>query len=206
MSLCPTILLLASYPLAYGFTPQNLWSIYKSPSYPFNDDVIDNPSNSIDLPSSKLLFEMVHRRKRRIVTTFFMTSSADDEEEVIHLDDESSYAFFQPRTQVSLSTPQSKLERDKRDVVRRWLLFYLPKLKPKDVEVYTKALMGDGFDSEEMLMEVVEEDLDFMKVVRFVYVERCLCDVIILLFWLIQCYGLVFVCIWFVFMSLFYFN
>ena len=90
----------------------------------------------------------------------------NEEEPIIHLDDESSYAFFQPRTQTSLSTPSKRQDQDnKRDVVRRWLLFHLPKLKPKDVEVYTKALMGDGFDSEEMLMEVVEEDLEFMKVV-----------------------------------------
>lgn len=51
-------------------------------------------------------------------------------------------------------------------MVRQWLLYHLPKLKPKDVEIYTKRLVEDGFDSGEMLEEVVEDDLEFMKVVR----------------------------------------
>jgi hypothetical protein len=105
----------------------------------------------------------VHSRKRRIDTTTTTALYTNNE----YLDDEASYAFFQPRTESSLSTPPlpSDPTDDKSSVVRRWLLFHLPKLKPQDVEVYTKVLMGDGFDSEEMLLEVREEDLDFMKVV-----------------------------------------
>eukprot|EP00804_Cyclotella_cryptica_P029508 CCRYP_011308-RA/>CCRYP_011308-RA protein AED:0.06 eAED:0.06 QI:213/1/0.66/1/1/1/3/0/1648 len=78
---------------------------------------------------------------------------------------------FQSRTD-SLSTPlhadsndQDETDRQaKLDVVKRWLLFHLPKLQPRDVEIYSKRFVEDGFDSAETLWEVVEEDLDFMKV------------------------------------------
>jgi hypothetical protein len=104
-----------------------------------------------------------HSRKRRIDTTTTALHTNNQ-----YLDDEASYAFFQPRTESSLSTPPLPSDHDdKSSVVRKWLLFHLPKLKPQDVEVYTKVLMGDGFDSEEMLLEVREEDLDFMKVVSW---------------------------------------
>lgn len=56
-------------------------------------------------------------------------------------------------------------------MVRKWLLFHLPKLKPRDVEEYTKVLMGDGFDSAEMLTEVRGDDLGFMKVVSGVVLQ-----------------------------------
>ena len=90
-----------------------------------------------------------------------------------YLDDESSYAFFQQRTSPSLSNPNKYTlkDDDKRDVVRKWLLFHLPKLKPRDVEEYTKVLMGDGFDSAEMLTEVRGDDLGFMKVVSGVVLQ-----------------------------------
>ena len=94
----------------------------------------------------------------------------EDEEYNIYLDDEASNAFFQKRTSSSLSTPsslQTNANNQRNEVVRRWLLFYLPRLKPHDVEIYTREFIKDGFDTEEMLDVVVEEDLEFMKVVSF---------------------------------------
>jgi hypothetical protein len=76
---------------------------------------------------------------------------------------------FEPRSE-SYSTPRRHRSAsdggDKLDAAKRWLLFHLPKLQPRHVEDYAKKLVGDGFDSAEMLREVVVEDLDFMKVVR----------------------------------------
>ena len=94
----------------------------------------------------------------------------ENEEYNNYLDDEASNAFFQKRTSSSLSTPslQTNENHQRNEAVRRWLLFYLPRLKPHDVEMYTRGFIKDGFDTEEMLDVVVEEDLEFMKVVSYV--------------------------------------
>ena len=47
--------------------------------------------------------------------------------------------------------------------VEQWLLSYLPGLKRKDIETYCQCLSDDGFDSVEMMPELAEEDLTFMK-------------------------------------------
>ena len=82
---------------------------------------------------------------------------------------------FEPRSE-SYSTPRRHRSavdgEDKLDAAKRWLLFHLPKLQPRHVEDYAKKLVGDGFDSAEMLREVVVDDLDFMKVVSSCY---CCC-------------------------------
>lgn len=101
--------------------------------------------------------------------------SSSDQEENVYLDDESSYAFFQPRSTPSLSTPDSSAnaseEQSNYGAVHQWLLYHLPKLKPQDVKSYTKMLVRDGFDSVDLLEEIQMEDLDFMKAVRaFVFV------------------------------------
>jgi hypothetical protein len=65
---------------------------------------------------------------------------------------------FESRTE-SLSTPPltNTNDRDengrnaKQDVVKRWLLFHLPKLQPRDVDIYSKRLVEEGFDAAETL-------------------------------------------------------
>jgi len=47
--------------------------------------------------------------------------------------------------------------------VMQWLLLYLPQLQKGDAVRYCECLIEDGFDSEDMLGHVREEDLHFMK-------------------------------------------
>lgn len=47
--------------------------------------------------------------------------------------------------------------------VERWLLTHLPRLQKEDVVRYCGCLIEDGFDSMDMLGDVREEDLHFMK-------------------------------------------
>jgi hypothetical protein len=50
-----------------------------------------------------------------------------------------------------------------RDEVESWLLLRLPNLDSDKVEVYAERLIEDGFDSEDMLEELTEDDLVFME-------------------------------------------
>lgn len=47
--------------------------------------------------------------------------------------------------------------------LERWLLSYLPRLQKQDIASYSKCLISDGFDSTDMLKELVDDDLTFMK-------------------------------------------
>lgn len=47
--------------------------------------------------------------------------------------------------------------------VERWILGILPHLRQEDVAYYCKCLISDGFDSFEMLEELMVDDLYFMK-------------------------------------------
>ena len=47
--------------------------------------------------------------------------------------------------------------------VKSWLIAYLPSLQDHDTTNYCQHLMSDGFDSVEMLEELIEDDLHFMK-------------------------------------------
>ena len=47
--------------------------------------------------------------------------------------------------------------------VESWLIAYLPSLQDHDTTNYCRLLMSDGFDSVEMLEELIEDDLHFMK-------------------------------------------
>ncbi len=49
------------------------------------------------------------------------------------------------------------------DDVEKWILGILPHLQQDDVVYYSKCLISDGFDSSDMLEELLEEDLYFMK-------------------------------------------
>eukprot|EP00956_Cyclotella_meneghiniana_P045504 scaffold372109_cov83-Cyclotella_meneghiniana.AAC.1 len=49
------------------------------------------------------------------------------------------------------------------DEVRHWLLLRLPYLNEESIVAYTEKLIEDGFDSNEMLGELIEEDVSFMK-------------------------------------------
>ena len=48
------------------------------------------------------------------------------------------------------------------DEVRHWLLLRLPYLDEESIVAYTEQLIEDGFDSNEMLGELMEEDISFM--------------------------------------------
>jgi hypothetical protein len=53
---------------------------------------------------------------------------------------------------------------DKRfEVVRQWLRLYLPQLAKEDVVFYCSSLIHDGFDSLDMLAELMKDDISFMK-------------------------------------------
>ncbi len=53
---------------------------------------------------------------------------------------------------------------NREQVVRAWLLKYLPTLREDDLNLYTHRLVEDGFDSVDMLEhELVEDDLAFMR-------------------------------------------
>lgn len=49
------------------------------------------------------------------------------------------------------------------DEVRHWLLLRLPYLDKEKIVTYTEQLIEDGFDSNEMLGELIEEDIGFME-------------------------------------------
>jgi hypothetical protein len=49
------------------------------------------------------------------------------------------------------------------EVLKDWLLSHLPDLQRDDVATYTMQLIEDGFDSLDMLAELTEDDLQFMK-------------------------------------------
>lgn len=49
------------------------------------------------------------------------------------------------------------------DDVERWMLAILPHLQQDDVVYYCKCLISDGFDSLDMLEELIVDDLYFMK-------------------------------------------
>ena len=148
-----TVLLL---PSSHGFTSLGAWRLH-SP-----------PAASVVISGGKQRyrdFKTLPRRRKLARSALFMRDQ--------HNDDSFWYDMtknpFEPRSE-SYSTPSRHRSasngEDKLDVVKRWLLFHLPKLQPRHVEDYAKKLVGDGFDSAEMLREVVVDDLDFMKVVR----------------------------------------
>lgn len=59
---------------------------------------------------------------------------------------------------------QQTLVNDKRFYdVERWIIGILPHLRQEDVSYYCKCLISDGFDSFEMLEELMVDDLHFMK-------------------------------------------
>ncbi|KAL7490072.1 hypothetical protein ACHAW6_015784 [Cyclotella cf. meneghiniana] len=162
--------------LAYGFTfRSNVGKFYARTAVA----VVDGDGHK---PSIALRSISAQHRTRRLRSPLFM---ADDQRVDASFKlqnqhgkancDAVSYDItrhpFESRSE-SLSTPPPTNTNDqdengthaKQDVVKRWLLFHLPKLQPRDVEIYSKRLVEDGFDSAETLREVVEEDLDFMKV------------------------------------------
>ena len=49
------------------------------------------------------------------------------------------------------------------DEVEEWVLSYLPRLQPDDCYKYTSCLIEDGFDSLDMLGELIDDDLYFMR-------------------------------------------
>jgi hypothetical protein len=60
--------------------------------------------------------------------------------------------------------PQALPANDKRfDEVQQWLTSYLPQLAKEDIVYYCNSLIDDGFDSLDMLGELLEDDIGFMK-------------------------------------------
>ncbi|KAL3763041.1 hypothetical protein ACHAW5_000438 [Stephanodiscus triporus] len=59
---------------------------------------------------------------------------------------------------------QAALANDKRfEEVEQWLMSYLPQLNKEDAVNYCKCLIDDGFDSLDMLAELLDDDIYFMK-------------------------------------------
>ena len=48
--------------------------------------------------------------------------------------------------------------------VKDWLARFLPRLQKEDAVTYRRHLIEDGFDSEERMQLVKEEDLHYMKI------------------------------------------
>ena len=82
------------------------------------------------------------------------------------IDDEKGYVVGTeqqlPRTDMMLST-QTLANEERYEEVEQWLLSYLPSLQEYDVANYVANLLEDGFDSMEMMEELMEDDLQFMK-------------------------------------------
>ena len=60
-------------------------------------------------------------------------------------------------------TVKRRVVSEKSEEVARWLLSYLPRLQQQDVQAYVKCLISDGFDSYEILKELGDDDIQFMK-------------------------------------------
>jgi len=54
-------------------------------------------------------------------------------------------------------------EENSYEEVMQWLSSHLPRLKKDDAVRYCECLMDDGFDSFDVLAEITEEDVHFMK-------------------------------------------
>ena len=64
----------------------------------------------------------------------------------------------------AVAQSQASLANDKRaEEVEQWLMSYLPQLNKDDAVNYCKILVDDGFDSLDMLAELIEDDIYFMK-------------------------------------------
>jgi len=83
-----------------------------------------------------------------------------DRNAISHSDDDVVAADATPS---SIDPVVGRISLGKIDEVRRWVLSYLPRLQNQDLQVYIKRLISDGFDSKEMLRELSEDDLVFMK-------------------------------------------
>ena len=152
-----TVMLL---PSSHGFTSLDVWKLHSPPAAAVVISDVDNSERRYRN------FNTLPRRRNLARSALFMGDQ--------HNDDSFWYDMtknpFEPRSE-SYSTPLHRHRSasdggDKLNAAKRWLLFHLPKLQPCHVEDYAKKLVGDGFDSAEMLGEVVVDDLDLMKVVR----------------------------------------
>lgn len=71
---------------------------------------------------------------------------------------------FGDQLSLSISAKTQALADSKRlEEVEEWLLSFLPLLQQDDVVKYCKCLISDGFDSLDMLEELIVDDLYFMK-------------------------------------------
>ncbi len=69
-----------------------------------------------------------------------------------------------PPSGKAIEQAQASLANDKRaEDVEQWLMSYLPQLNKEDAIDYCKFLIDDGFDSLDMLAELIEDDIYFMK-------------------------------------------
>jgi hypothetical protein len=69
-----------------------------------------------------------------------------------------------PPSGKTVAQAQASLANDKRvEEVEQWLMSYLPQLNKEDAVKYCKILIDDGFDSLDMLAELIEDDIYFMK-------------------------------------------
>jgi hypothetical protein len=70
----------------------------------------------------------------------------------------------QPLYPPSGNQAQAPPANDKRfEEVEQWLTSYLPQLAQEDLVHYCNSLIDDGFDSLDMLAELMEDDINFMK-------------------------------------------
>jgi hypothetical protein len=73
------------------------------------------------------------------------------------------HPLYQPSGN-AVAQAQASLANDKRaEEVEQWLMSYLPQLNKDDAVNYCKILIDDGFDSLDMLAELIEDDIYFMK-------------------------------------------
>lgn len=96
---------------------------------------------------------------RRTISVLRKTESAKERQ--VDLGDQ--LAVFESALGSSIAKMQTLADAKGFEDVERWLVAILPHLQQNDVVHYCQCLISDGFDSLEMLEELIADDLYFMK-------------------------------------------